>query len=188
MIDARPLGSDITAAGIIRASAAIIAQIGAQAEARLTERLQLGARNGPRWTSMTSPMSGGQARRVNFSLPLLRAFSVDWRPRWRRGRGHDDTRARPYPDPRANRADGRRPDRRDRKSPPTSPPLAPLLHQRRARKEDGPTRHRPSRTANRHAPEAQRSPRPKGSAQSAGSADRATQQSKSLLPCWQELP
>jgi len=23
----------------------------------------------------------GQARRVNFSLPLLRAFSVDWRPR-----------------------------------------------------------------------------------------------------------
>ena len=26
-------------------------------------------------------------------------------------------RARPYPDPRANRADGRRPDRRDRKSP-----------------------------------------------------------------------
>src|ERR1700731_5287686 len=66
--------------------------------------------NGPRWTSMTSPTSGGQARRVNFSVPLLRAFSVDWRPRWRRGRGHDDTRARPYPDPRANRADGRRPD------------------------------------------------------------------------------
>src|SRR6202043_2391868 len=80
-------------------------------------------RNGPRWASMTSPTSGGQARRVNFSLPVLRAFSVDWRPRWRRGRGHDDTRARPYPDPRANRADGRRPDRRDRKSPPTSPPL-----------------------------------------------------------------
>ena len=96
------------------------------------------ARNGPRWTSMTSPTSGGQARRVNFSLPLLRAFSVDWRPRWRRGRGHDDTRARPYPDPRTNRADGRRPDRRDRTSPPTSPPLAPLLHPRRARKEDGP--------------------------------------------------
>ena len=47
-IDARPLGLDITAASIIRASAAIIAQIGAQAEARLTERLQLGARNGPR--------------------------------------------------------------------------------------------------------------------------------------------
>src|SRR6202040_3092746 len=135
-------------------------------------------RNGPRWTSMTSPTSGGQSRRVNFSLPLLRAFSVDWRPRWRRGRGHDDTRARPYPDPRAKRADGRRPDRRDRKSPPTSPPLAPLLHPRRARKEDGPRRHRPSRTANRHAPEAQRSPRPKGSAQSAGSADRATQQSE----------
>jgi len=50
-IDARPLGLDITAAGIIRASAAIIAQIGAQAEARLTERLQLGhgmVRDGPR--------------------------------------------------------------------------------------------------------------------------------------------
>jgi hypothetical protein len=89
-IDARPLGLDIAAAGIIRASAAIIAQIDAQAEARLTERLQLGARNGPRWTSMTSPTSGGQARRVNFSLPLLRTFSVDWRPRWRRGRGHDE--------------------------------------------------------------------------------------------------
>ena len=29
-----------------------------QAEARLTERFQLGARNGPRWTSMTSPTSG----------------------------------------------------------------------------------------------------------------------------------
>jgi hypothetical protein len=146
------------------------------------------SRNGPRWTSMTSPTSDGQARRVNFSLPLLRAFSVDWRPRWRRGRGHDDTRARPYPDSRANRADGRRPDRRDRKSPPTSPPLAPLLHPRRARKEDGPRRRRPSRTANRHAPEAQRSPRAKGSAQSAGSADRTTQQSKSLLPCWQASP
>jgi hypothetical protein len=42
---------DITAAGIIRASAAIIAQVGAQAEARLTERLQLGhgmVRDGPR--------------------------------------------------------------------------------------------------------------------------------------------
>src|SRR5271167_5038426 len=134
---------------------------------------------------MTSPTSGGQARRVNFSLPLLRAFSADWRPRWRRGRGHDDTRTRPYPDPRANRADGSHPDRRDRKSPPTSPPLAPLLHPRHARKEDGPRRHRRSPTTNRHAPEAQRSPRRKRSAQSAGSAERATQQSKSLLAPWQ---
>jgi hypothetical protein len=92
----------------------------------------------PRWTSMTSPTTGGQARQVNFSLPLLRAFSADWRPRWRRGRAHDDTRTRPYPDPPANRAGGSHPDKRDQNSPPTSPPLAPLLHPRHARKEDGP--------------------------------------------------
>jgi hypothetical protein len=65
---------DITAAGIIRASAAIIAQIGAPAEARLTERLQLGARNGPRWTSMTSPTSGGQAPPGQFLPSFASSF------------------------------------------------------------------------------------------------------------------
>ena len=70
--------------------------------------------------------------RINFSLVLLRAFSADWPPRWRRGRGHDDTRTRPYPEPPANRAGGSHPDKRDQNSPPTSPPLAPLLHPRHA--------------------------------------------------------
>ena len=65
---------------------------------------------------------------VNSSLRLFRAFPADWRPRWRRGRGRDDTRTRPYPDPRANHADGSDPDRRDRKSAPTSSPLALLPH------------------------------------------------------------
>ena len=126
--------------------------------------------------------------RVNFSLVLLRAFSADWPPRWRRGRGHDDTRTGPYPDPLANRAGGSHPDKRDQNSPPASPPLAPLLHPPHARKEDGPRRHRLSRTTNRRALEARRSPRRKRSAQSVGSAEPATQQSKSLLTPWQAAP
>src|SRR5215469_12358499 len=139
-------------------------------------------RNGPKWNLLTSPVVNSGW--VNVSLLLLRAFSVDGRPRWRRGLGHDDTRTWPYPDPRANRADGSDPDRRDRKSHPTSSPLGPLLHPRLARKEDGPKRHRLSRIANRHAPEAQRSPRRKRSAQSAGSSEQAPQHSKTLQRSW----
>jgi hypothetical protein len=38
-------------------------------------------------TSLTSRSLAVQPGRVNFSLLLLRAFSADWPPRWRRGRG-----------------------------------------------------------------------------------------------------
>ena len=136
-------------------------------------------------TSLSTRSQAVKPARVNFSLVLLRAFSADWPPRWRRGRGHDDTRIRPYPDPPANRAGGSHPDKRDQNSPPASPPLAPLPHPRHARKADGPRRYRLSRTTNRRALEAQRSPWRKRSAQSAGSAEPATQQSKSLLTPWQ---
>jgi hypothetical protein len=139
-------------------------------------------------TSLSTRSWAFKLSRVNFSLVLLRAFSADWPPRWRRGRGHDDTRTGPYPDPLANRAGGSHPDKRDQNSPPASPPLAPLLHPRHARKEDGPRRHRLSRTTNRRALEARRSPRRKRSAQSVGSAEPATQQSKSLLTPWQAAP
>ena len=125
-------------------------------------------------TSLSTRSWAVKPARVNFSLVLLRAFSADWPPQWRRGRGHDDTRTRPYPDPPANRAGGSHPDKRDQNSPPASPPLAPLLHPRHARKEDGPRRHRLSRITNRRALEARRSPRRKRSPQSAGSAEPAT--------------
>src|SRR5215470_17754450 len=78
--------------------------------------------------------------RVNSSVLLLRASPADWQPRWRQGLGRDDTRTQPYPDPRANRAYGSNADRRDRKSRPTSSPLAPLPHPRRAGTESVPRR------------------------------------------------
>src|SRR5215467_649414 len=115
--------------------------------------------------------------RVNSSVLLLRASPADWQLRWRQGLGRDDTRTQPYPDPRANRADASNADRRGRKSPPTSSPLAPLPHQRRARTESVPRRHRPSRTTNRRASEAKRCLRRKR----AGSAEQATQKSEPLL-------
>ena len=61
---------------------------------------------------MTSPMSGGQARRVNFSLPLLRLFQSTGDP------GGAEVAGMTIPEhghiriPVQNRADGRRPDRR----------------------------------------------------------------------------
>ena len=120
------------------------------------------ARNGPRWTSMTSPTSGGQARRSTSPFLCFELFQLDGDPGGAEVAGmtipeHGHIRVPVQTAPMGGvQIDG------IEKSPPTSPPLAPLLHPRRARKEDGPRRHRRSRTANRHAREAQRSPRPKG--------------------------
>src|SRR6516164_8274325 len=121
-----------------------------------------------------------KSARVNSSLISLRAFSADWRSRWRRDHEHGGTRTPPYPDPPSDRADWSHPDRPDQKSPPTSPPLAPRPHPPHARKEDALRRYCPSQTSNRHALEAQRSLRAKRRPQSAGSTERATQMSKSL--------
>jgi hypothetical protein len=116
---------------------------------------------------------------------LLRAFSAGWRPQWRRGRGHDDTRTRPYPDSLANRAGGSRPDTGSKVSPNltaarASPASAARSYRRRAAVI--------SPVANSQSPRSLAISAPERSAQSAGSAEQATQHSKSFPASWQASP